>query len=150
MENVINSFYLVINANQFLTMASITLMVGIFWGWLYDQKFAGFKRSVSLIAPHSLLIIVTSLFRISEYSSTNVLTANAYNGIMTIFLTTFFYIGGLFIGHMIDRNAKQQAHTTFNKPLIVAEKELLKDQHDTMSDNVKLIKTDVEKLMSLS
>lgn len=149
MENVISSFYLVINANQFLTMASITLMVGIFWGWLYDQKFAGFRRSLSLIAPHSILIIITSLFRITEYSTKNVFTANAYNGVMTILLTTFFYIIGLFIGHMIDHNAKNQAQATFVKPLIVAEKEAIKEQQNTMSDNVKSIKTDVEKLVSV-
>lgn len=112
---------------------STILSLGMVIGAKYDDRFNGFKKSISLIAPYTSIIFLTNLSRMYETSHSKPLTATAYNSMWTLLIITIFYTLGLFVGHMIDRRAKVQARTEHKEA--------------TMSENVKVIKSDVKELL---
>ena len=140
MQEINDSLYLVIQSQYFWWYMSTILSLGMVIGAKYDDRFAGFKKSLSLILPYTSIIFLTNISRMYERSQSQPLTATAYNSLWSLIIITLFYVLGLFIGHMIDRKAKQSAKELFNEPI-----ELSKT--DVMSENVKVIKSDVKDLL---
>jgi hypothetical protein len=109
MQEITQSFYLVVGASSFLTLTSLVFITGIFWGWWYDQKIIGFKRSLNLIVPFVVLLITINASRIYEASLSTKINPNGYNGLITLVLSSVVYIIGLFIGHMLDTRGRKKA-----------------------------------------
>lgn len=115
MNTVIQSLSAVVGGQGFPVFMSIIFTLGMYFGNRHDDGFRGFKKSVGIIAPWSMIVILTNVFRILEVSKYNTVTSAAYNGSITAFLATVCYIPGLFIGHMIKQAAEKQAIREHNK-----------------------------------
>ena len=110
MQELKESLQLVIQSPYFLWYCSLILSLGMVIGAKFDDSFRGFRRSVALITPYFLILIITNGSRMYNTSLAKPLTATAYNSIITLSIITFLYILGLFIGHMIDLKGKEKAH----------------------------------------
>jgi hypothetical protein len=140
MQEVNQSLLLVINSVNFWWYMSTILSLGMVIGAKYDDRFAGFRKSLSIITPYTMIIFLTNASRMYETSHTKPLTATAYNSLWSLVIITIFYVVGLFIGHMIDQKAKIKAHEEIKA-------EEVKIEEATMGEDVKVIKSDVKELL---
>ena len=111
MQEIIQSLYLVIDGNAFFINMGIIISVGMFSGVKLNDSLAGFNRSLVIIFPYSALLFLTNLSRIAVLTDK---TPNAYNSTWTILLTTFAYVVGLYIGHVIFCRAKKEVQEEKN------------------------------------
>lgn len=109
-KEIITSLSLVTSSPLFYYYVSTIFAFGMVIGAKYNHKFNGFKQSMTLLAPYTLIIFTTTISRIYETSTRTTVTANAYNSLVTLVLITIIYVLGLFIGHMLDLKGKEVAH----------------------------------------
>lgn len=107
--NIIESISNVALANGFLFNMSLIVVIGMFTGVKYNEGKIGFSRSLVIMAPFSLILILTNAMRIYEVALEKDITSSAFNASITIAFTSFFYILGLFIGHVLFHKAKEEA-----------------------------------------
>ncbi len=112
MQEIIQSIVNVTQAQGFYLYVGMIISVGMIAGSKFDNRFAGFKKSVTLILPYAIILLFVNVTRLYETGQTRPITADAYNGSVSLALITIAYISGLFIGHMVVKKGKEQAHKT--------------------------------------
>lgn len=109
MQEIQQSIIAVTNSQGFYFWVGIVISVGMLAGSRFDNKLAGFARSMAIIAPYGLILFLTNATRLYETSLKKTLSADAYNSSVTLFIITGAYIVGLFLGHMAVKKGKEQA-----------------------------------------
>lgn len=100
------SLLLVLSGDYFLFNVSTVVSLGMIIGYKLNEGLDGFKKSITILLPYSALLILTIYSRLLGVEVT---AANAYNGIITIIITSVAYITGLFLGHVVFNKAKKDA-----------------------------------------
>lgn len=106
---VIESFFEVTTGTGFWFNMGLIITVGMIAGFKFNESLIGLKRSLAILLPFSLSLVSVNAFRIFGYSQSADLGANAYNGTISVILTTVFYMIGLFFGHVLFKKAKHDA-----------------------------------------
>lgn len=97
------------NASGFWWNMGFIIVFGMIAGVKLDDGLRGFSRSLAVLTPYLFILIFTTALRIHEIGQTQLLGFNAFNGIATILATTFFYVIGLYMGHVIFEKAMTDA-----------------------------------------
>lgn len=100
MQEVQQSIQQVISSPGFFWWVGVIISIGMLAGAKFDNRIQGFVKSIILIFPYSLVLLLTTLNRLYIISYDKPLNADAYNGIVTLVIITLAYIVGLFLGHM--------------------------------------------------
>lgn len=108
MQEILQSFNNVILSPLFMVYMSFIITFGMWIGIRLDNGIQGFKRSIVIILPFIFVILLANTSRIYQASFVSPLPANAFNGIITTIITSFFYIVGLIIGHIIWDEARNR------------------------------------------
>lgn len=87
----------------------LVVTFGMVVGAHLDDGLRGFKRSMTIIFPFIVMVLVTTLSRLYSVSLITPITSQAYNGTVTFVLSSLMYILGLFGGHSITMRAKKVA-----------------------------------------
>lgn len=108
MQEIIQSLYTVTSAAGFWFYMGGVVSLGMVIGNRFDESYKGFRKSVFLLSPYVILLILTNASRIAQIGFEKPLDSMAYNGLITIGIITIFYITGLFLGHVILRKAHKE------------------------------------------
>lgn len=114
MQEILVSIKNVSSASFFWWYMSMIISLGMVVGAKFDNRFRGFIKSIILLAPYTLILLLTNISRLYETSLRKELTSDAYNGTASLFMVTIFYMLGLFIGHMIDKQGKIEVMRKYN------------------------------------
>lgn len=107
MNEVYQSIQTVTNSPFFWFYMGLVITFGMTIGVHLDDGMRGFKRSMTIIFPFSIMVMLTTLSRLYEASQSFNLTSQAYNGTTSFLFAAIFYSIGLFIGHLITCKAKE-------------------------------------------
>jgi len=108
-QELLNSAQNVVRVDGFLVFFSLIVTTGMFIGRRLDGGSRGLRRSLVILIPFILLQFLTNISRV--YQTLNVqMASQSFNGTTTIILTSFAYILGLVIGHLIFKRAKKDVN----------------------------------------
>lgn len=110
MQEILTSFINVTSATGFWFYMGGVVSMGMVVGNRFDESYKGFKRSIVLLLPYFVMLFFVTSSRVYEVSRIRLLGADAYNSLITLGIVTFFYVLGLFIGHVILLKAKKEVH----------------------------------------
>lgn len=108
-QELINSAQNVIRVDGFLIFFSLIVTTGMFIGIRLDDGSRGLRRSLLILVPFILLQFLTNISRVYQTLNTQ-MASQSFNGTTTIILTSFAYILGLVIGHLIFKRAKKDVN----------------------------------------
>lgn len=100
-EPYVDSTYLVIDSPYFWLYIGLIISFGMVFGGRLNEGMNGFRKSMMILLPFSLMLFVIMASRLFYTATIFPLGANAYNNVITLIITTFFYTLGLFMGHMV-------------------------------------------------
>jgi len=109
MQEITQSLSTVLSTGGFLYNMSLIIVIGIIAGVKLNEYFFGFKRSIVILIPFVLVLLFTNFLRISEITNGSPISHNAYNGSISIVITTLCYVIGLFLGHVTFQKARKDA-----------------------------------------
>lgn len=105
-ESIGQSMIYVSQVQGFLLLMSLVICFGMFVGIKLDDGKAGFKRSALVLLPYIILVMIINISRIYQTILLMPITYSAFNGTVTMFITSLFYLLGLCVGHIIFKKAK--------------------------------------------
>jgi hypothetical protein len=108
MQEIIQSLQAVTGATGFWFYMGGVVSLGMVVGNKFDDKYRGLSKSLTLLSPYVFILFLTTASRLVETGFKQPLGSNAYNSTITLLLVTFFYILGLFIGHVILEEAHKK------------------------------------------
>lgn len=114
MQEIIESLEVVVTTGGFLYNMSMIIVVGIIAGVKLNEYLVGFKRSLVILIPFIVVLLFSNTTRIMQIAQTTEIGHNAYNGSITIILTSICYMLGLFLGHVTFHKAKRDAESEIN------------------------------------
>lgn len=114
MQEITQSLNTVLSTSGFLYTMSMIIVIGILVGVKLNEFFVGFKRSIVILIPFVFVLLLTNFIRILEITNGSPIGHNAYNGSISIFITTICYVVGLFLGHVTFHKAKEDAQKELN------------------------------------
>lgn len=114
MNEILTSLSTVTQSQFFWFYMGLIITFGMVIGARLDEGVRGFQRSMIIILPFMVVMIITNLSRIYQASFTGVITPQAYNGTVSMLITAVFYVIGLFSGHMVSYKAKQSVIKEIN------------------------------------
>ena len=107
-ELLCKSTKFVTNTDGFLIFISLIITTGMFVGVRLNEGKIGFSRSLFVLFPYIILVSLVNGSRIYQTSLVTSVGSQAYNGLVTLILTSLAYILGLFVGHVIFNKAKRR------------------------------------------
>jgi F0F1-type ATP synthase membrane subunit a len=118
MQEIMKSIATVTSSPFFWFYMGLVVVFGMTVGGRLNEGVRGFYKSMTILIPFVVIIILTNTSRIYYISLETPLTHSAYNSYVSLVLTALFYIAGLFLGHMIVSQAikdgRKQLSSHFN------------------------------------
>lgn len=110
MNEILTSLSAVTSSQFFWFYMGLIITFGVVIGTRLDEGVKGFQRSMLIILPFLVVMIITNVSRIYQASFERIITPQAYNGTVSMVMTAVFYILGLFAGHMVSYKAKESVY----------------------------------------
>ena len=108
-QELLNSAQNVARVDGFLVFFSLIVTTGMFIGIRLDDGSRGLRRSLVILVPFILLQTLTNISRVYQNFNQQ-MASQSFNGTTTMVLTSFAYILGLVIGHLIFKRAKKDVN----------------------------------------
>lgn len=109
MQEIMKSIEAVFTSPLFFTNMGMITAFGMVIGATLDDGVRGFRKSVAIILPYTLIIATTTITRLIDVSSRQPFSFTAYNSLVSLTAVSTFYLIGLFLGHVVFEYAQKSA-----------------------------------------
>lgn len=125
MNDILESLSNIANTPFFWGALTSAVVWGMYIGSKRNHKMAGFRSSMAIILPFVGFMLVASIATAYEYTkTTGVVGWQSYNNSLRLIIFTIAYATGLYVGHMI---VKQAIHSVIkDEPKDIQQKVLSK------------------------